>query len=298
MKNFLAGLITGALIIGTSFAEAQISGGAGNGGKAIYCPADRSYSVLDYIRAPMEFNLTPLTEVEGATALDKAIRLVGRIAELNPSRAKKYIQDLLAFEAQQKWVDDGEMPLTPDSNEIIYCKGGEVEQVIVQITPKTPFQKRYITHRARFNRLTQYQQALLMVHEVILKETSALGFEDADRAASMNSYIFSEELSSSSRDTYIQMLKASGLYITYTDSNFGTSFGRVSIVSQSLDFIKVDCTRNVIEIPRVASGQILKLADCKRFNEQLEKAKNSSSVRAVIFANDEYVTNLIEQGRN
>jgi hypothetical protein len=193
---------------------------AGNGGKIVICPTidgDR-YEVLDYHRAEKEFGLKRITSIPGSDEFAQAKNLIKRIARINPLRATRYLGDLEQFHSQAAFLKDSDFPQSDDTNEVAYCKGGTVVQAITQRTPMTSFEKRYLVNQDHWNHLSTFQRAILLTHEMALREALAYGYTTADGAARMNAILFAADLSTFSREQLEELLLSTGLlYLARVD---------------------------------------------------------------------------------
>ena len=208
MKTYLFIVIT---LFASHTALAQGMGEKGNDGKIVQCPG-RPAEVLDYQRAWPEFGFTPMSSIPGANETEKARFLIQRLERLNPKRVEQYLQDLNSFYSNVRWiVSEDEMPIVTDTQEKSYCGGGKILQTIVQIDPQTSFQKRYIVHKPRYDLLNGDQKAILITHEIILKETKAQGYLDANHAVSLNVALMSQELETMTSAQYAAVINSAGL---------------------------------------------------------------------------------------
>ncbi|RYZ73935.1 MAG: hypothetical protein EOP09_01150 [Proteobacteria bacterium] len=276
----------------------------GGGGKIVQCPdfynTNEEYQVLDFSRMQLEFDLQPIHKIEGDGSLAKAIAIVNRIKRFNQKRADHYTKDLINFWSEVTFVGDSAFPITRDTEEVTYCKNGKIMQVITQLTPSTPYQKRYKVNKERFKLLSEFQQAVLLVHEVILKETKAQGIEGADSAVTLNTFLISEQLRYATRDQYAAVLQGAGLF--YRDltvqgialpteapyfqqyntpkAQLGSGFNSVIVPALSTDLIQNNCESRPFFyhfplIGRVQTHPTFTQDDCESL-----AAKANQSIRA------------------
>ncbi len=199
---------------------------AGNGGKVVRCPApggtldEGDFSrerpaphleVLDYHRAKTEFGIVPLESVAGGDEFEQARALIERIRGINPTRATNYLADLEKFSSEASFVPDSDFPKSDDTSELAHCRGGQVIQVITQRKPLTTFEKRYLVNADLWAQLPTFQKALLLTHEIALKEALAVGYDVADGAARMNAILFARDLASFTTEQIGELMLATGL---------------------------------------------------------------------------------------
>lgn len=165
-----------ALMISIFTQSAPSFGGGekGNGGDAVVCrntdKAILTAESLDRYEARELREIEPsfpagITDVNGyVTAITQ------RLQPYSPLRREEYQANAVAFEMEAKFSRGKTFEDIPDSEHMFYPVGCGVEQVIVQITPVFPEDKRYNVNLDIWERLSAMDQAILIAHEVMLRE--------------------------------------------------------------------------------------------------------------------------------
>lgn len=248
-------------VVTFSLASAAFAGEkAGNGGKIVICPG-RGPEVLDYQRAKNEFGLAPIADVAGKDAFEKTRALIARLKTVNPTRAAIYAEWLKTFLAEADFISDADFPETMDTNHIAYCRGGTVRQAITQRRPLSSFEKRYLVNGDLWKKLSPFQSALLIFHELAVREAIAYGYDSADGAARFNAMIFAKDFAQFTPAQITDLMLASGLLYTVDDKL------RENTIARSVEMatrIRVHLGTATVIIPYLSLdrfGQIAKKPD-------------------------------------
>lgn len=218
--NFIS-LALSLLLTAPSLAGTEGKGG----GKGVFCPMSDGSRVLiklDYERAVHEWRRT-LRFAPGATAIEKAVNIIRRLAPLDPVRAHRYEAMARQFDAAVDWQANRKYRIVDDSSEINYCAGGELQQIVVQapILMETPIGMLYQSPRFVFSgsldlkmQMDLDQYAGMIIHEVVLRDAKLHGVALSDNASIFNTLLTSDDIRGLSPQEYAQQLR--NLELTYT----------------------------------------------------------------------------------
>jgi len=145
----------------------------GNGGDVITSCEDKSrpkVQFYDLYEAEERYGLT-LAPAEGATATDKAQNLIARLTKLNPNRAKLYTGWLQTFFQETKFRRKSLIDI-PDTGAGFIPTGCKLDQLIVQVDPYLPGDKRYTINEDLWEQMDANNQAAAIMHELILREAA------------------------------------------------------------------------------------------------------------------------------
>lgn len=146
----------------------------GNGGDAITSCKDPNrpkVQFYDLYEAEHRYSLR-LVIPDGSTAIEKAENLISRIHRLNPNRAKLYREWLSTFFEETKFITGKSLVDVPDTGAGFIPAGCILEQLIIQVDPSFPKDKRYTINKDLWNQMDIYNQAAAILHELILREAS------------------------------------------------------------------------------------------------------------------------------
>jgi hypothetical protein len=147
-------------------------GGVGNGGDAVVCRDSsgniRSAEALDRYEARTLFGMT--VHSRARTRKDAVAEFLGRLAKQSPFRAAEYLAWAKEFDANAEYLYGQELIDVPDSEHVSFPRGCGVEQLVIQKVPKFAEEKRYTVNGDIWNALNGIDQAIVIVHEMILRE--------------------------------------------------------------------------------------------------------------------------------
>jgi len=200
----------------------------GSGGDLIVCPETRE--VLDYFEARQNDPAYRLGFQGMASSAEEKVRwALGRLALRDPARASAYLQRLERFQMETLFVP-GPLENVLDTGEVKIPEECEVRQLAIQRPPAFPSDYRYLIDRSLWADLfsSSEQQAGLMLHEIIYRETLQLGHENSAYAREFNRVISGErflELSQADYDLLVGKVFAAVVKVAFKQNVFSLSSG-------------------------------------------------------------------------
>lgn len=179
----------------------------GNGGFVLSC-GEQPLMVLDLYEAKNRYFYN-VVQSEQTDVLAKAEEIISRLKNIDPVRARTYIEWLKNFYLESQILTDTEFMETPDLGLVKKPKECNLEQVIFQREPSRLSPARYIINEKLWNRLDSNNQAALIIHELIYRDfLSGMSLEStSERIRLFNSIILADKLTALSLQEYIRLLQ-------------------------------------------------------------------------------------------
>lgn len=182
--------------------RALAGGEAGNGGDVIIYK-DGRVEVLDHYEAKKYGTV----DLPGATVQEKVFNALERLKTGGYSCPEKMEQFKLwfsTFEKDARRLKNITLLDIPDSQHILLPAKSEIHQIVVQIFPKAPWEKRYIINQDLYERLDDDNKATIILHELIFRTV-------VDGYASTSNSISSRNLNAAIITNKIQEYPGCGL---------------------------------------------------------------------------------------
>ncbi|HWU42387.1 MAG TPA: hypothetical protein VN132_03080 [Bdellovibrio sp.] len=189
--------------------EFQKTGGVdgSGGGSVLSCVSsqgEKYYQLVDYYEASLPNRNIPLDLGPKSLSVEEKIELVlGRLAKVDPVRASNYADAINAFYDNIDSRTGQTFGKTPDVIDEIVPNNCQRLQVIIQINPSLPGDKRFIVNDDVWKWLDNTTKAGLILHEIAYHDQ---GLKDARRLRYFNAWLASSKLTSLDWKTYGQIL--------------------------------------------------------------------------------------------
>lgn len=190
----------------------------GNGGDALVCYSEPGHTVAsvefyDHFEARIRHGIMLDFGAQNLSVDGKLEIIFKRIERLNPSRSKLYRGWYQAFPSEAEFKSGGSLLPIPDVGYGFIPAGCEIKQLAVQMEPKFPTDNRYQIDRSWYERLDADNQAMFILHELILRELRSQGtlLSDSSSARYYNAMLGSHLTDSYSEKDYFGLLKLVGL---------------------------------------------------------------------------------------
>lgn len=163
----------------------------GNGGNVVICKSKAQ--ILDFYENGVE------EPTSNSTSKDKAEKIVenqiGKLKTIAPELHAQYRQRLQTIVSEFDFKEDVRLIDTKDSHHsfVPASKDCEVVQTIIRKNTVTEEEKRFLVDKKTWNKISTYQQAGLVLHEIIYEHFSKLGEKDSIKARKLNAFIFKNE---------------------------------------------------------------------------------------------------------
>lgn len=196
----------------------------GNGGFALYCP-NQAPIVLDLHEInSRQLGVAVLSSAN--TAVDKAVDLASRLKDLDPTRARHYMDSAKSFVADAQFSTGISIQPTPDLGFVSIPEGCKLEQVVFQRNPSLLNKTRYVVNSTLWNTLNTDNQAALILHEVIYQEfmNSPANEPSSERVRVFNGLIHTLNQLPTSKADYLRLLQDLHL-TTYEENGLKISLG-------------------------------------------------------------------------
>lgn len=187
----------------------------GNGGHVLMCDSKvgKAYSLLDMYEATNRYHYTLEFATQG-DEFQRAQQIIDRIKDINPTRYQLYSQWLSAFASEASYMEDMKFVDVPDLGVAFIPKNCRVQQMIMQVDPIQPQDKRYTIDQSLWRRLDVNQRAASIVHELIYRE--AISFENqhphSEFARALNGFMHSSRMKSTNLREWLILLQNLGFY--------------------------------------------------------------------------------------
>ncbi len=193
----------------------------GNGGDAVVCynqdGSIKSVEFFDLYEAKERFKFT-LVPSQAETLEEKVDELIGRIAPLNPSRAEKYRAWAKTFFSEADFLTDKELIDIPDTGWAYFPKGCAIKQAVIQHEPVFAMDKRYTINKEYWDAMSLDNQAALVVHELVFRETSSeFGHKTSQSARYFHALVEANQLADMNVTNYIKTLRT----LEFQNADFG-----------------------------------------------------------------------------
>lgn len=202
-----------------SLAQAAFIGGdeKGNGGSVIYCEnrfEHQRYEVLDLFEA-REIQTFDMDVIEGLEYKKILREMIGRIADINPTRAILYTSFLETFDREALFLKGTEFTDIPDRGWGALPKGCILVQGAVQYKRPSIKGHRYYFNKDVWDRMTNTQRSALVLHEFIYREglQPENNFQTSNGVRLMNGFLHSTMMRDVTLPQYIDLLQRSGLQL-------------------------------------------------------------------------------------
>ena len=154
------------------FSKAHAGVEVGNGGDAVVCRDPQGQiltaELLDYYEARVNFRWA----IEESGTRDQIFNLfLNRIAEVNSAKVELYQKRAALFFSEANFLSNIELVDVPDSDHTSFPRGCSVEQLAIQKSDLLPREKRYTINKDIWDHLDMTNQAGLILHEVVYRET-------------------------------------------------------------------------------------------------------------------------------
>ncbi len=222
------------------------------GGSVLDCktPTGKKYfQLMDYNEANrrnIETDLGP----KSLSVAQKIEYVLNRLHKINPTRAERYAEFVNAFQQNSDRREKSNFGKTPDVNDEVIPKNCERVQVIIQINPELPGDKRFIINADIYDQLDSETQAGLILHEVVYYEQK---MQSARRVRYFNAWLASPAMEKINLKDYVGLVKLAGLndFDAYTgivckvDLTLFTEIGTL----QSASYCRTKSADNFITLP-------------------------------------------------
>lgn len=203
-------------VLFTAQAHAQsvdiLRGTVGNGGDVLVCKFNNTYTyqILDSYEGKDFYKLTYDFPQENSWKGIVEHILVNRLQKYSPIRAKRYMMWLDTFMNSEEidFVTGKTLNDVPDSNHISTPNNCVLKQIAIQRSDKELSWggKRYTIDLDLWVKLDEKQKAVLVLHEIILREAILAKQENSIPTRYLNSYLFSKiHLEASSDAVYKEL---------------------------------------------------------------------------------------------
>jgi hypothetical protein len=187
----------------------------GNGGKSVVCRDQtgsiESIEILDFYEGRELYGRVPRFQSPNPKEAIPAALLP--LKELDPDRYGRYQNYLSDFFSNTKFISSPLM-ITNDSEEIIAPpEGCEIEQLIIQISPRFPQDRRYNINRELWEALDAQNRIGIILHEIIYYEALAQSHRNSVSPRYLTSLIASGELSTLTTEQYHHLMFQAQLQI-------------------------------------------------------------------------------------
>jgi hypothetical protein len=208
MRAFTILLISSLMVLGS--VESRANGNRiGNGGKGIVCTAKngrKDVQVLDFFEAP-----NPLRKDLEKLSRDAVIKkILENLKRLAPQVAKQYegrfaeIMSEIEFKSGvtlMETTDAYQLALPSDQN----CK---LEQIVIRRTDTDLLTKTFLFSEDLWRQMSGFQQAGLLLHEIVYEHFWKLGETDSIKARKIVGYLASEKALKDSPEDFWKMIRS------------------------------------------------------------------------------------------
>lgn len=188
----------------------QRSGGidGSGGGSVLDCktPSGKQYyELMDYNdgrRRKLPIDLGP----KNLSVSERIEFVLNRLHKINPTRAENYADMVNAFNDNLDLRDKSKFGKTPDVTDEVIPENCERVQVIIQINPELPGDKRFIVNKDIYDKLDRDSEtkAGLILHEVAYYEQ---GMQNARRLRYFNAWLASSSLQNMTLAEYAKLVE-------------------------------------------------------------------------------------------
>lgn len=188
------------ILLVANFAAAETT--VGNGGDLVVCRHQdgsiKSVELLDYFEA---------RELRGIHAdINSAAEALDRLKRLSPKRAARYQLAVNEFHSNALFKAGIELTDISDSDHDLLPSGCKVEQLAIQRKPQFPEDKLYLINKDLWDLMSARDQAGLILHEVIYRDTLDAGKTDSRTARYFNSIISSQNMNAVTGKEYVKIV--------------------------------------------------------------------------------------------
>nr|BFD63597.1 hypothetical protein BdHM001_22780 [Bdellovibrio sp. HM001] len=212
----LSCLIAALILSWGGLAQARFGGDEkGNGGSVIDCPQNNPwerYEVLDLYEA-REVQTFKLDLIEAYSYQDVLAKMINRLEEINPTRARLYRSYAKTFEQETRMISGAEFTDVPDRGWGALPKGCRLVQGAVQYKRPSIAGHRYYINKDVWDGMNNTQRAALALHEIIYREglLPENGFQSSNGVRLLNGYLHSTNMRNVTLKKYVDLIQRSGL---------------------------------------------------------------------------------------
>lgn len=171
----------------------------GNGGHILNCnsEAGKSYDLLDMYEATHRYHYD-LEFAPSGDEFQRAQKIIDRLKIINPTRHQMYSQWLASFPSETAFIENMKIVDVADLGVVFIPKNCRVRQMIMQVEPLRPQDKRYTIDQSLWQRLDINQRAASIVHELIYREAISLENQHphSEFVRSLNGFMHSSQMPS------------------------------------------------------------------------------------------------------
>ena len=185
----------------------------GNGGDALVCRApDKGLSTVELFDF-FEASVLRPEKPEARSPVDIAVEKVETLKAVHPELADLLTRRLKVMLDDTDFKDNVALVDIQDSQHIVtpLKEGCRLEQIAMHWVGSVTIGKRFVIDRALWEKLSSFDKAGLMAHEVIYEYFSKLGEEDSRRARAFNAKLFKGEFAKMSKSEYWAWVKSMAL---------------------------------------------------------------------------------------
>jgi|GEM_PF-6762455 hypothetical protein len=189
----------------------NVSGGVdgSGGGSVIACTVGgkKQFKLLDYYEAEQRqiaIDLGP----KNLSVEQKLEFVLNRYAQIHPQRANEFKQMVAAYEENVSMRTGVTFGKTPDVVDEIIPTGCDRVQVVIQINPELPGDKRFITNASVWNQLDNDTKAGLILHEISYYHQ---GMKSARKLRYFNGLLSSSQLTQLTAQEYAELLTSTSM---------------------------------------------------------------------------------------
>ncbi|HXH30706.1 MAG TPA: hypothetical protein VNJ01_07820 [Bacteriovoracaceae bacterium] len=187
---------------------------AGNGGDIIYCDNGKGkVELLDYYEGKLMRGISPSTLSPELSVKQNFRILLDNLSIPSPLRAARYEKWFTEFERDALMLRNVALVDIPDSHHLALENGCEIKQIIIQVLPRYPQDKRYTIDADLWDKLPNDSRAGLILHELIFRELIQFKSDTSDKkpldsrdTRYLNSIIASGEVRSMTSLSFNQLL--------------------------------------------------------------------------------------------
>lgn len=196
----------------TVFSSMVFAGGreVGNGGNAVVCTNSKSKIVsvelLDYFEA-REVRGFHIDLGNKTDSLDTKLKTaVARLRSFSPNRANRLQNEINNFFKNTRFLTNQNLTTISDSEHISLPQNCQLMQLAIQRKPIFSEDKQFYINQFLWKKLDTLNQAGLILHELLLKESLLYGNTTSESARYFNSVLSSKKMATLTFKDFLKLL--------------------------------------------------------------------------------------------